>query len=115
MSYITCFYGLYYQVVIVPIWKKTEEKAIVLDAASAVQKILKSSGVRVKLDSSAQRTPGWKFNFWEMKVCSYLLVDIVCLLEVISLYSILILFSCMLCIITLSLTTDCWLSNVFRN
>lgn len=55
------------QVVIVPIWKKVEEKANVLDAAIAVEKILKSSGVKVKLDSSEQRTPGWKFNFWEMK------------------------------------------------
>ncbi|KAL5727284.1 proline--tRNA ligase [Ranunculus cassubicifolius] len=55
------------QVVIVPIWKKAEEKEKVLDAALSVEKVLKSSGVRVKLDSSEQRTPGWKFNFWEMK------------------------------------------------
>ncbi|KAF9615580.1 hypothetical protein IFM89_024669 [Coptis chinensis] len=55
------------QVVIVPIWKKAEEKANVLDAALSVEKILKTSGIKVKLDDSEQRTPGWKFNFWEMK------------------------------------------------
>ncbi|XP_061349692.1 proline--tRNA ligase, chloroplastic/mitochondrial [Gastrolobium bilobum] len=55
------------QVVIVPIWKKDDEKMAVLNAASSVKEVLQSSGVRVKLDDSDQRTPGWKFNFWEMK------------------------------------------------
>jgi hypothetical protein len=32
---------------------------------------LQSAGIKVKLDDMDQRTPGWKFNFWEMKVCSY--------------------------------------------
>lgn len=55
------------QVVIVPIWKTADEKAAVLGAVSSVEKILKTSGFRVKVDDSEQRTPGWKFNFWEMK------------------------------------------------
>ncbi|KAF5198307.1 Proline--trna ligase [Thalictrum thalictroides] len=55
------------QVVIVPIWKKSEEKVNVLEAAVSVEKVLKTSGIKVKLDDSEQRTPGWKFNFWEMK------------------------------------------------
>ncbi|XP_058085044.1 proline--tRNA ligase, chloroplastic/mitochondrial-like [Magnolia sinica] len=55
------------QVVIVPIWKKTDEKALVPDAVSSVAKILKTAGLEVKVDDSEQRTPGWKFNFWEMK------------------------------------------------
>ncbi|XP_058786247.1 proline--tRNA ligase, chloroplastic/mitochondrial [Vicia villosa] len=55
------------QVVIVPIWKKDDEKMAVLNAALSVKEALKSSGVKVKLDDSDQRTPGWKFNFWEMK------------------------------------------------
>lgn len=59
------------QVVIVPIWKKDDEKVAVVNAASSVKEILHSSGVKVKLDDSEQKTPGWKFNFWEMKV-SYL-------------------------------------------
>lgn len=55
--------------VIVPIWKKDEDKTKVLDAASAVRKVLQTAGIKVKLDDSDLRTPGWKFNFWEMKVC----------------------------------------------
>ncbi|KAG5100309.1 hypothetical protein JHK82_045361 [Glycine max] len=55
------------QVVIVPIWKKDDEKEAVLNAASSVKDVLQRSGIKVKLDDSDQRTPGWKFNFWEMK------------------------------------------------
>ncbi|KAE8733907.1 Proline--tRNA ligase [Hibiscus syriacus] len=55
------------QVVIVPIWKKVDEKAGVLDAAKSVAEALKTAGLKVKLDDTDQRTPGWKFNFWEMK------------------------------------------------
>ena len=55
------------QVVIVPIWKKETQREEVLAAANKVESMLKSSGVRVKLDASEQKTPGWKFNFWEMK------------------------------------------------
>lgn len=55
------------QVVIVPIWKKTDEKAGVFDASTLVKDILQTAGLKVKLDDSEQRTPGWKFNFWEMK------------------------------------------------
>ena len=53
---------------IVPIWRKEEEKAAVFDAGEDVRRKLAAGGVRVKLDASEQRTPGWKFNFWEMKV-----------------------------------------------
>ncbi|KAK1296730.1 hypothetical protein QJS10_CPB15g02162 [Acorus calamus] len=55
------------QVIIVPIWKKEEEKTTVINAAASLEEILKSAGIRVKLDNSEQNTPGWKFNFWEMK------------------------------------------------
>ncbi|RCV09606.1 hypothetical protein SETIT_2G043100v2 [Setaria italica] len=55
------------QVIIVPIWKKGDEKAAVLEAVDSVQKILKEAGIRVKVDDSELRTPGWKFNHYEMK------------------------------------------------
>ncbi|KAK4279322.1 hypothetical protein QN277_011119 [Acacia crassicarpa] len=55
------------QVVIVPIWKKDDEKVAVVNAASSIKAVLHSAGIKVKLDDSEQRTPGWKFNFWEMK------------------------------------------------
>lgn len=51
-----------------PIWKKGEEKDTVLSAAEGVEATLKSASIRVKVDTSEQKTPGWKFNFWEMKV-----------------------------------------------
>lgn len=55
------------QVVVVPIWKKEEQKADVMEAAEKTERILKAAGVRVKLDAAEQKTPGWKYNFWEMK------------------------------------------------
>ncbi|KAL8519291.1 hypothetical protein ACS0TY_010289 [Phlomoides rotata] len=55
------------QVIVVPIWKKADERAGVLDAASSVKQTLEAAGIKIKIDDSEQRTPGWKFNFWEMK------------------------------------------------
>lgn len=62
----------FFQVVIVPIWKKTDEKNGVLNATLTVKETLQAAGIRVKVDDSEQRTPGWKYNFWEMKVCLFL-------------------------------------------
>ncbi|XP_019177926.1 PREDICTED: proline--tRNA ligase, chloroplastic/mitochondrial [Ipomoea nil] len=55
------------QVIIIPIWKKDNEKTGVLSTASSVKEILQAAGVKVKIDDSEQKTPGWKFNFYEMK------------------------------------------------
>ncbi|KAI5669178.1 hypothetical protein M9H77_19031 [Catharanthus roseus] len=55
------------QVIIVPIWKKTDEKTGVINATSSVKETLQAAGIKVKVDDSEQRTPGWKYNFWEMK------------------------------------------------
>jgi prolyl-tRNA synthetase len=55
-----------WQVVIVPIWRKDEEKASVLAMVDRVQAILKDASVRVKVDAS-DKSPGWKFNEWELK------------------------------------------------
>ncbi|GFP91356.1 proline--tRNA ligase [Phtheirospermum japonicum] len=55
------------QVIVVPIYKKADERSGVLDAASSVKDTLQAAGIRVKIDDSEQRTPGWKYNFWEMK------------------------------------------------
>ena len=56
---------------VVPIWKTDDDREGVLSAASSVKEVLQNAGIKVKLDDSEQRTPGWKFNFWEMKVCPY--------------------------------------------
>ncbi|KAL3381625.1 hypothetical protein AABB24_001640, partial [Solanum stoloniferum] len=55
------------QVIIIPIWKKDNEKAGVLTASSSVKETLQAAGIKVKIDDSDQRTPGWKFNYYEMK------------------------------------------------
>ncbi len=55
------------QVVIVPIWKKAAEKEAVLPAARALAARLKEAGLRVEVDDTDNKTPGWKFNYWEMK------------------------------------------------
>jgi prolyl-tRNA synthetase len=55
------------QVVIVPIWRKDEERAAVLEAAERVRAQLVAGGVRVKMDSRVDVSPGFKFNDWEMR------------------------------------------------
>ena len=40
---------IHYQVVIVPIWKKDDEKTGVLNAASSVAEILKIAGLKLNL------------------------------------------------------------------
>lgn len=56
------------QVVVIPIWKKTEElenlKGIV---ETKIKKILNDKGVRLTTDWRDNVTPGWKFNHWEVK------------------------------------------------
>lgn len=53
------------QVVIVPIMKKDVDAAAILEAANQIAASL--DGVRVLVDSDAQKTPGAKFYNWEMK------------------------------------------------
>ncbi len=55
------------QVVIVPIWRKPEERESVLGAARAALAALDAAGVRVRLDDREGLTPGFKFNDWEMR------------------------------------------------
>ncbi len=54
------------QTVVVPIslgnWKEN-----ILPVAQNIEKELKKKGIRVKLDSREEFTPGWKFSEWEMR------------------------------------------------
>ena len=54
------------QVVIVPIWRKEEERAAVLEAARALQRRLQGF-CRIHLDDRDTVSAGWKFNDWEMR------------------------------------------------
>jgi len=53
------------QVVIVPIFRKDEEKTAVMEAVAKVEKML--TGLRVKVDDRTELTPGFKFNDWELR------------------------------------------------
>lgn len=56
------------QLVIVPILgKKGTDPAPILEAAETLRKALCDAGVRAKVDASEGKSPGWKFNHWEMK------------------------------------------------
>jgi prolyl-tRNA synthetase len=54
-----------YQAVIVPIYYKEDEKKKSIAKAKEIAEELK--GFRVKVDDREECTPGWKFNYWEMK------------------------------------------------
>ncbi|MBN1259105.1 MAG: proline--tRNA ligase, partial [Anaerolineae bacterium] len=54
------------QVVIVPIWRKDQERAIVMETAQQIAARL-GKIARVKLDDREEMSPGWKFNDWEMR------------------------------------------------
>jgi prolyl-tRNA synthetase len=56
-----------YQLAIVPIFKKEEEKALVLENARRLHHELAAAGVRVKVDEREGLSPGFKFNDWEMR------------------------------------------------
>jgi prolyl-tRNA synthetase len=55
------------QAVIVPIYKKDEEKAQVLAFADRVHAALLAADVRSKIDGRDNYTPGWKYNEWELR------------------------------------------------
>ncbi|MEZ4726543.1 MAG: proline--tRNA ligase [Caldilineaceae bacterium] len=56
-----------YQVVMVPIYRKEEEKSAVLAATEHMQQKLVDAGVRVKVDDRENLTPGFKYNDWELR------------------------------------------------
>lgn len=55
------------QIVLVPIFRKAEEKIAVLEEANRIVDSLKARGMRVKLDDREHLKPGPKFFGWEEK------------------------------------------------
>jgi prolyl-tRNA synthetase len=55
------------QVVIVPIYKGDEQKAMINDKVQTIMQQLKDLGIRVKYDDSDNSRPGWKFAQYEMQ------------------------------------------------
>ena len=56
-----------YQVVIVPIYRKEEEKAAVMEVVNKIANGLADKDFRIKVDERDGLTPGFKFNDWELK------------------------------------------------
>ena len=54
-----------YQIVIVPIFKNDDEKAVVMECVDKVMAQLKD--FRVKLDDRTELTPGFKYHEWELR------------------------------------------------
>ena len=55
------------QVVIIPIYKGDEQKALIGEKAKEILTELKQLGIRVKYDDNDNNRPGWKFAEYEMK------------------------------------------------
>ena len=55
------------QVVIVPIFKGEEQKAILDEKVGTIVASFKAAGIRVKYDDSDNQRPGWKFAEYELK------------------------------------------------
>src|SRR5688572_9448081 len=55
------------QVVIVPIYKGDDQRALVTERVNEIMKEFKALGIRVKYDDSDNARPGWKFAEYEMK------------------------------------------------
>jgi prolyl-tRNA synthetase len=56
-----------YQTVIVPIYRKEDEKTAVLEAVNRITAELKAEGIRFKVDDRDNLSPGYKFNDWELR------------------------------------------------
>lgn len=52
--------------VIVPIYSDKDEKKV-MEKATQIKKILDNACIESKLDSRREFTPGWKYNYWELK------------------------------------------------
>jgi prolyl-tRNA synthetase len=56
-----------FQVVLIPIYRKDDEKAQVMPVVEKIKAELLEAGIRLKVDDREEVTPGFKFNDWEMR------------------------------------------------
>jgi len=56
-----------FQVVIVPIYKQTDQLAAISEKVDSIVAKLKAAGISVKYDNSDNKKPGWKFAEYELK------------------------------------------------
>jgi len=55
------------QVIIVPIITSDKSAKAVMEKCNDIELNLGSAGIRTKIDQDTSQTPGWKFNYWELK------------------------------------------------
>ena len=55
------------QVVVIPIFRKPEERERVMAAVNNFTAAFKAAGIGVKIDDREQYSPGWKYNEWEKR------------------------------------------------
>jgi len=55
------------QVALVPIYRKDEERELVLETARKIEAELKAAGIRIFVDDRDGFRPGWKFNEYEVQ------------------------------------------------
>ena len=56
-----------YQVVIVPIYRKDDQKPLVMETVNKLESEIGAAGIRVHVDRREGQSPGFKFNDWEMR------------------------------------------------
>lgn len=56
-----------FQVVLVPIFKTDDERALVMEAVSRLSKELLDANIRIHIDKREGLSPGFKYNDWEMR------------------------------------------------
>ena len=55
------------QVVIVPVFKKDDQRALITESVLPIKKMLEDQGISVKYDDRDTHKPGWKFSEYEFK------------------------------------------------
>jgi prolyl-tRNA synthetase len=63
------------QVVVVPCGVNEGNQTKIYDACEQLVKELKKAGIKAKADLRDTYLPGWKFNYWEQKVCARIFIS----------------------------------------
>jgi prolyl-tRNA synthetase len=55
------------QIVLIPMGRDAETRSRTVGAAEAIENELRAKGVRVKIDKREKESPGFKYNYWELR------------------------------------------------
>ena len=66
---------------IIPIVKQEADKESVEGAAHGLASALQEAGIRSQVDATPGKSPGWKFNEYELKVSPQQLIDLAATLQ----------------------------------